>query len=153
MPPGVVSLDRRADVDPEWERIMLIRQSLAAMLMLLTGPGTAMAQAAEPSDTKLQTVTNSAQVQAIEARLQAQLNRIGGAQIKGCGPVLRLIAPQTSGLDETSGGSCALEVGASSLSALMCQDSRDRQFALTLTPVADMDAMRRFFVENCYPSG
>ena len=128
-------------------------QSTVLTLLLIAWGCSAAAQTEGSRDTKLQAVINAAQVASIEARLQAQLDRIGGAHIKGCGPVLRLIAPQTSGLDETSGGSCALEAGGNSVSALMCADSSGRQFALTLTPVSDLDAMRRFFVENCYPAG
>jgi hypothetical protein len=122
-------------------------------LVFLAFTAAAAAQETTAPEAQVQPVIAPDQVQSIEVRLQNQLDRVGGAHIDHCGPVLRLVAPDSSGINRTDGASCALQTPAGTVSALMCEGARAGQFALTLTPVADLGTMRRFFVDNCYPPG
>jgi hypothetical protein len=127
----------------------------AATLGLALAAGTlADAQSAPPAEPTVQPVIDEAQVRDILAQLQGQLDRLGGvARITRCGPVLGLVTPGTGGFDRSHGASCELQVADRRLQALMCDDSRGRDFAMSLAAVPDVEAMRRFIVANCFPSG
>ncbi len=120
----------------------------------LVGGLAAQAQTEPPVEPAVQPVIDEAQVHDIVVQLQGQLDRLGGvAKITRCGPVLGLLTPQTGGFDRSYGASCDIQVADRRLQALMCDDSRGREFAMSLATVPDVEAMRRFIVGNCFPSG
>ena len=89
----------------------------------------------------------------IETRLQARLDSLGGGRVGPCGPVFLLNAPDTSGLASSDGAVCTVEAGRSQVSALMCENAHDGLFALSLTPLRSLEAIRVFVIANCYPRG
>jgi hypothetical protein len=101
-----------------------------------------------------QPVIDVQQVQNITRQFQTELNRLGGiAQITHCGPVLRLLTPQTGGYDESRGAVCDLQVADKRAPAVMCDDRRGAKFTLTLATIRDLDSVRRFIANNCFPEG
>ncbi len=120
----------------------------------LAGAAAVHAQTEPPPEPAVQPVIDEAQVREIVGQLQGQLDRLGAvARITRCGPVLGLVTPQTGGFDRSYGASCDIQVADRRLQALMCDDSRGREFAMSFAAVPDVEAMRRFIVGNCFPSG
>jgi hypothetical protein len=101
-----------------------------------------------------QPVIDAQQVQTITRQFQTALNRLGGVpQITRCGPVLQLVTPQTGGYDQSYGAICDLQVAEKRAQAVMCDDQRSGKFTLTLATIRDLDSVRRFITDNCFPDG
>jgi hypothetical protein len=106
------------------------------------------------SSTAAEPVIDVQQVQLITRQMQRELNVLGGvAQITHCGPVLRLVTPQTGGFDESYGAVCELQIADHHAQAVMCDDRRGVKFTLTLAQVTDVDSIRQFIINNCLPVG
>jgi hypothetical protein len=127
---------------------------IAALGLALYGGANANAQSDPAGDPVAQPVIDQMQVHEITAQFQRQLDRLGGvAKINRCGPVLGLVTPQTGGFDRSYGASCDVQITDRQLEVLMCDDSRGREFALSLAAVPDLESMRRFIIGNCFPQG
>jgi hypothetical protein len=127
---------------------------IAAVGLALGGGPAARAQGDPAGEPAAQPVIDQKEVQEITAQFQRQLDRLGGvAKIGRCGPVLGLVTPQTGGFDRSYGASCDVQITDRRLEMLMCDDSRGREFALSLAAVPDLEAMRRFIIGNCFPQG
>lgn len=133
---------------------MRARPLVLVLVLALGLPASPLAAQPDAGGPAAQPVIDAARVQAIQHQLQGQLDRLGGvASITRCGPVLELVTPQTGGFDRSFGAVCELQVADHRVQATMCDDTRGQRFTLSLAVLREVDAIRRFIIGDCLPSG